>query len=164
MSEPFIGEIRLVAFNFAPLGWADCNGQILPIQQNVALFSLLGTTYGGNGVNTFALPNLQGRVAMHVGANHFLGEVGGSETVTLTTAQIPAHTHALRGTTADQTTDLPTNALLSGGGVYATPPANATMDPSAIGLTGGGQPHQNMQPYLTARYIIALQGIFPSRG
>ena len=162
MSEPFLGEIRLVAFNFAPLGWADCNGQILPIQQNVALFSLLGTTYGGNGTTNFALPNLQGRVAMHLGSGHVLGEFGGTENVILTTAQIPSHTHAPRATNADQTTDLPTGALLSGGGVYAAPPANVTLDPSAIGLTGGGQPHQNMQPYLTARYIIALQGIFPS--
>lgn len=163
MADPFLGEIRLVGFNFAPRGWADCNGQILPINQNTALFSLLGTMYGGNGITTFALPNLQGRVAVHEGAGHTQGEQAGSEAVTLTVAQMPAHSHAFRAVAGDQDSDVATNHLLSTGNFYANPPSNTAMAAESISAAGGSQPHDNMQPYLVLRYIIALQGIFPSR-
>jgi microcystin-dependent protein len=162
--DPFIGEIRLVPYNFAPRGWADCNGQTLPIAQYTALFSLLGTTYGGNGQTTFQLPNLQGRVAVHTDtSNHVLGEQAGSETVTLTVAQIPAHNHAFNAAARDEDTNTVTNNFLSNGNSYGLPPSTTTMNAGSIGPTGGGQPHENMQPYLVLRYIIALEGIYPSR-
>lgn len=166
--DPFLGEIRLVAFTFAPRGWADCNGQILPIAQNTALFSLLGTTYGGNGVNTFALPNLQGRAALHVGtlaggSVYTLGEVGGVEQVTLTTPQIPAHTHVLNAAKRDPDSESATNNFMTNGNSYANAPSDTTMNPGSIGSTGGSQPHENRQPFLVVRYIIALEGIYPSR-
>lgn len=176
MSEPFIGEIRMVGFNFAPRGWAFCNGQILSIAQNTALFSLLGTTYGGNGQTTFALPDLRGRIPMHWGQGagltpRVLGEVSGSENVTLLTTQIPAHTHLLNASSADA------DALSPGGNFNAVTndpstlnsmntyksTANTQMNPGAVGATGGSQPHENMQPYLCVSFIIALEGIFPSR-
>lgn len=169
MSEPFIGEIRPFSFNFAPRGWALCSGQILPINQNQALFSLLGTTYGGNGQTTFALPNLNGRVAISSGqgaglSSHTLGEVSGTETVTLTSNQIPQHNHLAQTASASTTTD-PTGALpgpTSGHNLY-DPNVNTTMNPQAIGVAGGSQPHNNLQPYGTTTYCIALQGIFPPR-
>lgn len=169
MSEPFIGEIRPFSFNFPPRGWALCSGQILPINQNQALFSLLGTTYGGNGVTTFALPNLNDRVAMGSGqgpglTNHFLGEVSGTEAVTLNQTQMPQHNHVAGVATASTTTD-PTNAFpgpTSGHNLY-DPNVNTAMNPQAISLQGGNQAHNNLQPYSTTTYCIALQGIFPPR-
>jgi len=169
--DPFVGEIAMVGFNFVPVGWAFCNGQILPISQYTALFSLLGTTYGGDGITNFGLPNLQGRVPIHFGQGpglspYIIGQFGGVEAVSLLTTQVPAHTHALNGSTANGTTDTPTGALpaknASGVPSYGTS-ANAAMSAAAIGTTGGGQPHSNVQPYLAVNFIIALNGIFPSR-
>ena len=163
MSQPFIGEIRMVSFTYAPRGWALCNGQILPINQNQALFSLLGTTFGGNGQTTFALPNLQGRVPTHVGNGMVLGQFAGEENHTVTSSELPAHGHAA-GAAGTATTADPTSAVWAGGGNQAyVPQPNATMDPSLVSSVGGGQPHPNMQPYLTLNFVIALQGIFPSR-
>jgi microcystin-dependent protein len=157
-------EIKIVSFNFAPKGWALCNGQLLPINQNQALFSLLGTTYGGNGQTTFGLPNLQGNVPMHIGQGHTLGEVAGSTSVTLNIQQMPPHNHT--ATASDVNGTLPTppgNVLAQVNNLY-TPAANLTaLDPSTISNVGGSQPHNNMMPYLVLNFIIALQGIFPSR-
>jgi len=168
MSEPFVGELRLVPFNFAPRGWAFCQGQVLPIAQNTALFSLLGTTYGGNGQTTFALPDLRGRVAMSPGqgpglSNYDLGQVGGTEVVTLTQVQMPAHNHIASASNGAATGGRPGNAVPSGGGAYASSSDGTTMNPTFIGNAGGSQPHENRQPYLILNYIIALEGIFPAR-
>ena len=168
MSEPFLGEIRMFGFNFAPRGWAFCNGQILPIAQNTALFSLLGTTYGGNGQTTFALPNLQGRVAIHFGqgaglSNYDLGEVAGTETVTLTQNQLPAHGHAVNASNGDATATRPANRFPAGGGAYADSADGTTMSPTMVANAGGSQPHSNIQPFLALNFCIALSGIFPSR-
>ncbi len=169
--EPFIGEIDLVAFDFAPKGYAVCQGQILSIQQNQALFALLGTTYGGNGVQTFALPDLRGRRIISSGQGpglspYSLGQVGGEETVTLTVPQMPAHTHLPLASSAPAAVLSPSGSFwgsVSGTSLFSTAPTPAAMAPAAIGSTGGGQPHDNMQPYLVMNYIIALNGIFPSR-
>jgi microcystin-dependent protein len=173
MADPFVAEIRVVGFNFAPLGWATCDGQLMPISQNTALFSLLGTTYGGDGKSTFALPDLQGRAPMHPGQGaglslRDLGEEGGTETVTLLQNEMPAHTHALSANALPASASLaaPTQGLgrSVGGSAYkASPPATAAMSPQAVGLTGGDSPHNNLMPYLTLNYIIALQGVFPAR-
>jgi microcystin-dependent protein len=173
MADPFVAEIRVVGFNFAPLGWATCDGQLMPISQNTALFSLLGTTYGGDGKSTFALPDLQGRAPMHPGqgaglSQRFLGEEGGTETVTLLQNEMPVHTHALSANALPASASLaaPTQGLgrSVGGSAYkASPPATAAMSPQAVGLTGGDSPHNNLMPYLTLNYIIALQGVFPAR-
>jgi len=160
MSEPFVGEIRAFAFNFAPVGWAMCNGQLLPISQNTALFSLLGTTYGGNGQITFALPDLRGRVGMHLSIPHPQGESSGEETHTLTTPELPAHAHGI-GAGADQGTNRPSGAVAARGGVYTTGNDGTKMAPTDG--AGGSLPHNNLQPYLVLNYCIALQGIFPSR-
>jgi microcystin-dependent protein len=165
--EPFIGEIRLVPFNFAPKGWAICAGQLLPINQNQALFALLGTTYGGNGQTTFALPDLRGRVALGAGqspagSSYPLGSTGGEETVALTTRQLPGHGHAVRASSAAATTKNPTTAYPARGGAYAAE-RNVRMKAAMIGRTGGGERHENRQPYLGLNYIIALQGIFPAQ-
>jgi microcystin-dependent protein len=159
MSEPFLGEIRTFGFNFAPQGWAMCNGQTMSISQNTALFSLLGTTYGGDGITTFALPNLQGRVGIHMSSFHPQGEVAGQEAHTLTSQEMPAHTHAINAG-EDETTNRPAAAFAARGGVYTKTP-NATMAPT--GITGSFLPHNNMQPYLVLNFCIALEGIFPSR-
>jgi len=173
MADPFVAEIRIFPFNFAPKGWAFCNGQLLPISQNTALFSLLGTTYGGNGKSNFALPNLEGNVPMHPGQGpglslHDLGETGGSDTVTLLESEIPVHTHALR----DHDLDLgelnaPANNRVlakSANATAYTAAANlVAMSPSALPPAGNGQPHNNLQPYLTCNFNIALQGVFPPR-
>jgi microcystin-dependent protein len=166
MADPFLSEIRMMSFNYPPKGWALCNGQQLPINQNQALFSLLGTVYGGNGQTTFALPNLRGRVPIHMGSGHTLGEAAGSSAVTITQQTMPQHLHFAQGTSAT-TGNVATvgGALLAGSGstVYA-PPANLiALDPSSITPVGGSQPHTNMQPYLVISFCIALQGIFPSR-
>ena len=164
MSEPFIGEIRMFSFNFPPRGWAFCNGQVLPINQNQALFSILGTTYGGNGQTTFALPNLQGRVPLHVGNGVDLGQATGEAAHTLIIQELPQHTHVpVSGGAAN--TPTPTNALPgqnTSQAFYSASP-NTTMNPADVMPAGGSQPHDNMSPYLTLSFCIALQGIFPSR-
>lgn len=174
MSEPFLAEIRIVGFNFAPRGWAFCDGQILPIDQNQSLYSLLGTTYGGDGRTSFALPELRGRTPIHVGAsngtNHTLGMKSGEENVTLTAATMPSHTHTMQATSA--TADAPSAV----GNLYATPSAavgnvysatatapDTSLNPLAIQNYGNGQGHDNMQPYLALNFCIALRGLFPSR-
>ena len=172
MADPFVAEIRIFPFNFAPKGWAWCDGQLLPISQNTALFSLLGTTYGGNGKSNFALPDLQGRAAMHPGQGpglslHDLGETGGSDTVTLLESEIPSHSHPLRaaGDAGDVVVPSPNASLAisTGGFIYA--PANnlVPMSPQALPPAGGDQPHNNLMPYLTFYFCIALQGVFPPR-
>lgn len=173
MSDAFVGQISLFSFDFAPRRWAQCNGQLLAIAQNQALFALLGTTYGGDGVTTFALPDLRGRVPIGFGASAQSGSVqmgqrGGSEAVTLTNATLPAHTHALTATTQIATRRNPPGRALatdtSTNAEYYTSPGQVTpLSPSAIGPTGGSQPHENRQPFLAVNYCIALQGIFPSR-
>lgn len=173
MADPFVGEIRIVAFNFAPRGWAFCSGQILPLSQNTALFSLLGTTYGGNGESTFALPDLRDRAPMHWGQGpglslRDLGESGGSSTVTLVTSELPAHNHTISSKITAGNLANPEGNIWAAG-VGRTPPplyqngaANVTMHSDALGVTGG-QPHNNRQPYLGLSFIIALQGVYPPR-
>ena len=166
MSDYFLSEIRLFSFNYAPKGWAQCNGQFLPINQNQALFALLGTRYGGNGQTTFALPNLRGRVPIHMGNGHPVpGEAAGTESVTITTQTMPTHFHWMNGSTvATGGNDNPAGRYVgSAGNLYHAPAGLAPMNPGTIGNTGGSQPHNNMQPYLVLNYCIALQGIFPSR-
>ena len=174
MADPFVAEIRIFPFNFAPKGWAWCDGQLLPLSQNTALFSLLGTTYGGNGKDNFALPDLQGRAPMHPGQGaglslYDLGEVGGSDTVTLLESEIPSHPHALQAANTPATSRTPTGNVLAravGANVYL-PPSGATlvsMSGDALGPAGSDQPHNNLQPYLTFYFCIALQGVFPPRG
>jgi microcystin-dependent protein len=165
MSEPFLSEIKIVSFNFPPKGWALCNGQFLPINQNQALFALLGTTYGGNGQTTFALPNLRGRLPIHMGNGHTLGEAAGSTSVTVNIQQLPTHTHFVQATNVQATLDDPTGNVLgkAGGALYATFASAVAMGPQMVTSVGGSQPHNNMMPYLVLNFIIALQGIFPSR-
>jgi microcystin-dependent protein len=180
MSDQFVAEIRIFPFNFPPTGWAFCNGQLMPISQNTALFALLGTTYGGDGKSTFALPNMLDNAPMQPGQGQGLslrdlGEMSGVESITLLTSEIPVHTHALSACDADATTNVPTGQLPAKGlwdagtsagviGAYSDQsPANAAMGFQALGLAGGGLPHNNMQPYLTLNFCIALQGIFPQR-
>jgi microcystin-dependent protein len=174
MADPFVAEIRIFPFNFAPKGWAWCDGQLLPLSQNTALFSLLGTTYGGNGKSNFALPNMQGNVPMHPGQGpglslHDLGETGGSQTVTLLESEIPSHPHIMRASGDVADNNVPANAMLAkpagrGNNLYitATSPLVGLND-SALAPAGGDQPHNNMQPYLTFYFCIALQGVFPPR-
>lgn len=164
MAEPFLSEIRIMSFVFAPKGWALCNGQLLPINQNQALFSLLGTTFGGDGRVNFALPDLRGRTPIHVGSGHTLGERGGEQAHTLSIAELPAHTHVARAVNvaADQTN--PTGKLLANStvAVYNTPQSLVALNAGTITNTGGSQAHLNMQPFLILSFCIALQGIFPS--
>ena len=172
MPDPFLGEIRTFAGNFAPAGWALCQGQVLPIAENDALFSLIGTTYGGDGVSNFALPNITSRIPLHQGngpglSPRVIGEAGGSETVTLTAGQLAAHNHAAvcSNTTANSASPVNSYWSTDSGGntrAYSTT-SGSTMAALAIGITGGGQPHNNVQPYLVINYIIALEGIYPSR-
>ncbi len=166
MADPgFLSEIRLMSFNFPPKGWALCNGQLLPINQNQALFSLLGTTYGGNGVTTFALPNLRGQVPLHEGNGHTLGEQAGTRAVTINLQQLPTHTHIVRGSlVATGGTASPNNNFLGGANnAYRNGPPTTTLSPTMIGNAGGSQSHNNMQPYLVLSFCIALVGVFPSR-
>jgi microcystin-dependent protein len=165
MSEPFLSEIKLVSFNFAPKGWALCNGQFLPINQNQALFALLGTTYGGNGQTTFALPNLRGRVPMHMGNGHTLGEAAGTTSVTINIQQLPTHTHPLNVNSGTGAATNPNGTMVAKApaNTYGPPAQLVTMNPQCVTNVGGNQPHNNMMPYLTLNFIIALQGIFPSR-
>ena len=181
MSTPFLGELRIISWNYAPKGWAFANGQLLPINQNQALFSLFGTTYGGDGRVNFALPDLRSRVALHFGSNFTLGERGGQESHTITTAEMPAHNHlmmanntaGLAATAANSTPAAnkvlaPAVAAKQGGGtqnvnIYGNGAANTTLNPASVTNTGGSQPHQNLQPYTVLNVIVALQGIFPSQ-
>ena len=175
MADPFVAEIRIFPFNFAPKGWAFCDGQILPLSQNTALFSLLGTTYGGDGKSNFALPNLQGNAPMHPGQGnglslHNLGETGGVETVTLLISEIPAHTHNIMCQSqdpADQVAPSPARTFAPSQNATAYAPSGGSpivqLAPQALSVAGGGQPHNNMMPYLTLSFCIALQGVFPPR-
>lgn len=164
MSEPFISEVKIVSFNFAPKGWALCNGQLLSINQNQALFSLLGTTYGGDGRVNFALPNLQGRIPIHVGNGHTLGEVGGQENHTLITQEMPAHTHTISASNAAPNQGTPAGSMwANNSGAYSSASTDSSMNPASISNAGGNQPHTNIQPYLVLNFIIALVGIFPSQ-
>jgi len=163
MSDPFIGEVRAVAWDFAPRGWARCDGQLLPIAQNQALFSILGTTYGGDGRVTFALPDLRGRVPVHAGNEIRLGDRAGEAQHTLGVHELPTHNHALLATSAPGQGQSPDGALLAGAKVYAPGSASVPLAPAAVGASGGSQPHDNMQPYLTVNFIIALNGVYPSR-
>jgi microcystin-dependent protein len=164
VAEPFLAEIRLMSFNFAPKGWAPCNGQLLPINQNQALFSLLGTNFGGDGRVNFALPDLRDRVPIHVDStSHPLGERAGEEAHTLSTAELPQHTHLMRGSATNADVVLSTDNVVAQSSQLYGPPAQLTaLDPSSNTATGGSQPHLNMQPFLTLTFCIALQGIFPS--
>jgi microcystin-dependent protein len=170
MADPFIAEIRIFAGNFAPTGWASCDGQLLPLSQNTALFALLGTFYGGNGKSNFALPNLQGSAPMHQDDNFPIGATGGSETVMLQQSEMPAHNHGVMGSNqpANQFGPDPTMVLArSQGGTAYQSNAGASptqMDVQTVSITGGDLPHNNMQPYLTLFFIIAMQGVFPQRG
>jgi microcystin-dependent protein len=164
MSEPFLSEIKIMSFGFPPRGWALCNGQLLPINQNQALFSLVGTTYGGDGRVNFGLPNLQGRVPMHFGNGMVLGEIGGEATHTLNSSEAPAHTHVPVGTTTAASSGSPSgNLWCSNAATPFNPTSNAAMNPASISATGGNQSHENMSPYLVLNFCIALQGIFPSQ-
>ena len=171
MSEPFLAEIKIISWNFPPKGWALCNGQQLPINQNQALFSLLGTTYGGNGQTTFALPDFRGRAPIHVGAGFIQGQAGGQEFHTVTTSEMPAHSHFLQASTqqANQATlvtppgNTPNILAAVTGAQYANAASLTTLTPDTISNVGGSQPHENRMPFLVLNFIIALQGIFPSR-
>jgi microcystin-dependent protein len=173
MSDPFVAEIRIFAGNFAPTGWAFCQGQLLPLSQNTALFSLLGTLYGGDGKSNFALPDLQGRAPMNQGqgqglSQRFIGEEDGAESVTLLPTEMPVHTHTLRASTGGASQLSPSGGVWSSA-VGRTPPPlysttqNTSMGPNALNVAGGGLPHNNMHPYLVLNFIIALQGVFPPR-
>lgn len=167
MAEPFLSEIRIMSFGFPPRGWALCNGQLLPINQNQALFSLLGTTFGGDGRVNFALPNLQGRASMHVGSGHTLGERGGEQAHTISISELPQHAHLARGSSTLADAFIPNDNFLGNvdtafGNAYATPSALVAMDAGSLATVGGSQAHLNMQPFLVLNFSIALQGIFPS--
>jgi len=164
MAEPFLSEIRIMSFVFAPQGWAQCNGQLLPINQNQGLFSLLGTTFGGDGRVNFALPDLRGRTPIHVGSGHTLGERGGEAQHTLSIAEIPTHTHVWNGTSENADTAVPTGNLFgTSANLYAGAANLISMNPATVGSVGGSQAHLNMEPYLTLNFCIALQGLFPSQ-
>jgi microcystin-dependent protein len=179
MSEPFLGQIALFPYNFAPRNWASCQGQLMPISQNTALFSLLGTMYGGNGTTTFALPDLQGRAAVGQGtlpggSSYNMGEQDGTETVTLLTSTMPSHNHSLNGNTAQGTTNTPAGGVLATavagtlhgrdvGNIYNTGQPNTSLVAASVAPSGGSQAHNNVQPSLVLRYCIALAGVFPAR-
>ncbi len=170
MSEPYVGEIRMVGFNFAPVNWAFCNGQLVPISENETLFNLIGTTYGGDGQSTFALPNLQSRVPIHMGTSsaggtYVIGQMAGEEQVTLNANQIPSHSHVPQANSGAGTQTSPGGNVWAASGAlpYSNNPPNAPMAPQAVQNTGGSQPHGNIQPYLAINFIISLYGIYPSQ-
>jgi microcystin-dependent protein len=169
MSNPYVGEIRMFGGNFAPAGWALCQGQLLAISENDVLFQLIGTTYGGDGQETFGLPNLGGRIPLHQGGSFVIGELAGVESVTLTTNQMPQHNHSLLGSNDQGSSNAPGNAVLASTPTaaqafpYGTDPPRGAIDPSNIQPIGGNQPHENMQPFLCINFIISLYGIFPSQ-
>jgi microcystin-dependent protein len=166
MADPYIGEVKVISFNFPPKGWAFCNGQLLPINQNQALFSILGTMYGGDGRVNFALPNLQGRVPLHAGSGFTVGQQGGEVSHTLTISELPAHTHSVNASSSNGDTALPANTILASSlnqSYRAPDQALTTLLPGSIGNAGGSQPHDNLSPYLTVNFVIALVGLFPSR-
>lgn len=165
MSQPYVGEIRMFAGNFAPVGWSFCNGAIIPIDQNATLFNLIGTTYGGDGQTTFALPNLQSRVPVHVGPGFALGQSGGAETVTLTVSQIPAHGHVPQAASGAGNKPSPQGNVWAQNTLtqYSPFPPDANLDPAAIGTSGGSQPHDNMIPFLVINFILSLFGVYPSQ-
>jgi microcystin-dependent protein len=165
MGTPFLSEIRIMSFNFPPKGWAFCNGQLLPINQNQALFSLLGTTYGGNGQTTFALPNLRGQVPIHMGESFLLGQTGGQSSHTLTQSEMPAHNHLMSGSgsTGNVPDAINTFLAVTASRIFTDPANLTTLSPPSVTNIGGSQPHNNMMPYLVLNFCIALQGIFPSR-
>jgi microcystin-dependent protein len=166
MAEPFVAELRIMSFGYAPRGWAMCNGQLLPINQNQALFSLLGTTFGGDGRVNFALPDLRGQTPVHVGQGHVFGEKGGAQSVTLSISQLPTHVHVASGTSTGASTGTPSNTLMMAKStpqnLYAAFGSPVAMAPNVVANVGGSQAHLNMQPFLTLTICIALQGIFPS--
>ena len=165
MSSPFIGEIRMFGGNFAPQGWAFCNGALMAIDQNDALFQLIGTTYGGDGQTTFALPDLQSRIPLHVGPGFALGQAAGVETVTLITSQIPSHSHVAEGNSSAGTQSSPAGGVWAQStlGQFSSAPPTVNMAPAALGSSGGSQPHDNMMPFLAVNFILSLFGIFPSQ-
>ena len=166
MAQPYVGEIRIFAGNFAPAGWMFCEGQLLPISENETLFQLIGTTYGGDGQSTFALPDLRGRVPVHQGNSYVLAQTGGAETVTLSTSQIPSHNHAFLASTANGTQIAPANEVLGslqGVKIYRAGATTVALDPSSVTPQGGSQPHNNFQPYLCLNFIISLFGIYPNQ-
>ena len=168
MAQPYVGEIRMFAGNFAPAGWMFCDGQLLPISENETLFNLIGTTYGGDGQSNFALPDLRGRIPVHMGSGFTLSETSGVETVTLTVQQIPAHSHVLSGTSNFASTSSPQGGVPAAASVanvdaYGTDQPLSPVSPSSVGAVGGSQPHNNFQPYLCISFIISLFGIFPSQ-
>jgi microcystin-dependent protein len=165
MGTPFMAEVKIISWNFAPKGWAFCNGQLLPINQNQALFSILGTTYGGNGQTNFALPNLQGRTPIHWGGGFTLGEVGGQTAHTITASEMPAHNHIPVGNSSTADLSTPVGNFFSDGGkaIYSQTNPDGAMFPGLVSNVGGSQPHNNMSPYLVLNFIIALQGVFPSQ-
>ena len=164
MSTPFLAEVKIISWNYAPKGWAFCNGQLLPINQNQALFSILGTTYGGDGRVNFALPDLRGRAPIHTSGFFTQGQKSGEESHTVTIPELPAHTHTVSASSAAPDQGLPTgNEWASNANAYSSGSPNAAMNPGLISNSGGSQPHANMQPYLVLNFVIALQGIFPSR-
>jgi microcystin-dependent protein len=168
MAQPYVGEIRMFAGNFAPAGWMFCEGQLLPISEYETLFNLIGTTYGGDGQSTFALPDLRGRIPLHFGNGFTLAETGGVETVTLTASQIPAHSHPYLGTTDVGSQISPANTVVAqlaagAGDLYFAAAPTSALSPNAIGSVGGSQPHNNFQPYLCVEFIISLFGIFPTQ-
>jgi len=165
MANPFVGEIRMFGGNFAPSGWAFCNGALLPIAENEVLYTLMGTTYGGDGLSTFALPNLQSRIPIHVGPGFVLGQTGGQETVTLTNNQIPVHSHIPQANSGPGNQASPANGVWAQStlGQYSSAVPSVNMDPSTMSVVGGSQPHDNMMPFLAVNFIISLFGIFPSQ-
>lgn len=166
MSVPYLGEIRIFAGNFAPRGWAMCNGALMSISENDSLFNLIGTTYGGDGQVTFGIPDLRGRLPLHTGSSYVLGQQAGSESVTLAVTQIPAHEHHCAASTANGLASNPTGALLAQGPqiqMYIEDAQDASLSPSAVGADGGNQPHENRMPFMAINYIIALEGIYPTQ-
>ena len=165
MGTPFLGELKIISWNFAPQGWSFANGQFMPINQNQALFSLFGTNYGGNGQTTFALPDMRGRIPIHIGGGHTLGEAGGEASHTLSISEMPQHIHTLNVNSGTGTATVPTNAVVAKApaNTYAPPGNFVAMAPLSVGNTGGSQPHENRQPLQALNFIVALQGVFPSQ-